>query len=127
MKAADTVTRARRNAEAGKAAEDFAMSQLVDRGFRLIERNFQCRGGELDLIMMDKDELVFVEVRYRQGSDFGDGFDSVDQHKQRKLRIAAETWLSSNPATTFRGCRFDVVSVTGDTNAFTAEWIDDAF
>jgi len=122
VRAAPTSTVAR-----GKAAEDFALTQLTDKGFRLLERNFFCKGGELDLIMMDGDELVFVEVRYRSRSDYGDGGESIDQYKQRKLRIAAEAWLSKNESATFRGCRFDVMSVSGDVNQFEAEWIDDAF
>jgi len=102
--------------ERGKAAEDFALSELNKKGFRLIERNFSCRQGELDLVMMDNHELVFVEVRYRN-----------DRHKQRKLRIAAETWLGKNQSAVFKGCRFDVMSISGEVGHFTADWIDDAF
>jgi len=113
--------------ERGKAAEDFALSELNKKGFRLIERNFSCRQGELDLVMMDNHELVFVEVRYRKGRGFGDGMESIDRHKQRKLRIAAETWLGKNQSAVFKGCRFDVMSISGEVGHFTADWIDDAF
>ena len=122
MKAAPT-----KAAGLGRAAEEFAERMLTKKGFRLLEKNFNCKGGELDLVMMDKDELVFVEVRYRGGNAFVDGGESVDQHKQRKLRIAAETWLSQNESITFRGCRFDVMSVSGDESRFEADWIVDAF
>ena len=111
----------------GKQAEDFVLNHLLQRNFKLLDRNFSCKGGELDLVMMDKDELVFVEVRYRGTFEFGDGIESVDRHKQRKLRIAAETWLQRNHQVMFRGCRFDVVSVCGDAPDFQIEWIDDAF
>lgn len=77
--------------------------------------------------MMVDQEIVFVEVRYRQGDGFGDGRESVDHHKQRKLRIAAETWLQDNQALRFKGCRFDVVSVSGIAPDFELDWIDDAF
>lgn len=114
-------------AATGQAAEDFALRWLENRGFKLLQRNFHCGGGEIDMIMMDGGELVFVEVRYRRNDAFGGGGESVDRHKQRKLRIAAETWLSKNPDARFSGCRFDVMSVGGDMKNFSAEWIDDAF
>jgi len=116
--------------QSGQAAEDFALAFLQKKGFDLVERNFRCQGGELDLIMMDGSALVFIEVRYRRRSDFGDGGESIDGRKQRKLRIAAETWLNKNENAMFSGCRFDVMSVSGDSdadNGFIAEWIDDAF
>jgi len=111
----------------GRQAEDFALNLLQENGFLLVERNFRCKGGELDLVMRENDEIVFVEVRYRRVDDFGDGGESVDQWKQRKLRIAAESWLQRHDAMTFRGCRFAVMSVSGDPGAFQHEWIDDAF
>lgn len=111
----------------GQAAEDFALNQLNDLGFSLVERNFRCKGGEIDLIMMDGSTLVFVEVRYRANNYFGDGLESVDRFKQRKLRVAAETWLQQNQNAMFTGCRFDVMSVSGDDKSFRAELIDDAF
>jgi len=77
--------------------------------------------------MMSDNEIVFVEVRYRQKNTFGDGLESVDRHKQRKLRTAAETWLQQNTSLTFRGCRFDVISVSGSAPDFEIDWIDDAF
>ena len=111
----------------GDAAEDFVLGILQGEGFRLVERNFRCKGGEIDLVMLTGDELVFVEVRYRAGDAFGDGVESVDRHKQRRLRIAAETWLQKNHDFEFRYCRFDVFSVTGTPPDFEFEWIDDAF
>lgn len=111
----------------GIQAEDFVLDHLQQQQFKLLDRNFSCKGGELDLVMMDDDELVFVEVRYRRSTSFGDGIESVDRHKQRKLRIAAEAWLQRNHQVMFRGCRFDVVSVYGSAPDFQMERIDDAF
>ncbi len=111
----------------GKQAEDFALDYLKQKSFRLLERNFRCKGGEIDLVMMDAQELVFVEVRYRASNRFGDGGESVDHFKQRKLRIAAETWLLKNQGLMFKGCRFDVISISGVAPNFLVEWIDDAF
>lgn len=111
----------------GRAAEDHALDRLQREGYRLLERNFRCPGGEIDLVMLTGDELVFVEVRYRSRDAFGDGGESVDRHKQRRLRIAAETWLQKHHDFDFRYCRFDVISVTGEAPDFEWEWIDDAF
>ena len=111
----------------GKQAEDVALKHLQQKNFRLLQRNFNCKGGELDLVMMDRDELVFVEVRYRHNINYGDGIESINSQKQRKLRIAAETWLQRNHHILFQGCRFDVVSVQGSAPNFEVEWIDDAF
>ena len=111
----------------GQAAEDFALKTLKDKGFVLLERNFLCKQGELDLVMMDQKDLVFVEVRYRNSDRFGGAEESIDHFKQRKLKIAAEIWLQKNHQVRFDGCRFDVVSVTGDAKNFHGEWISDAF
>lgn len=111
----------------GRQAEDFALALLLENNYTLVERNFLCKGGELDLVMRERDELVFVEVRYRRSDDFGDGGESVDRFKQRKLRIAAESWLQRNEEMAFRGCRFAVMSVSGQPDKFQHEWIDDAF
>ncbi len=111
----------------GKLAEDFALEFLRQKSFQLIERNFRCKGGEIDLVMMDAQDLVFIEVRYRRSSAYGDGAESVDYFKQRKLRIAAETWLQRNQSATFKGCRFDVMSLSGYPPEFSVEWIGDAF
>jgi len=82
--------------------------------------------GEIDLIMLDGDELAFVEVRYRSRADFGAGADTVDLRKQRRLARAAEHFLahhdSDNPP-----CRFDVVSVAKTNYRLRFEWIRNAF
>lgn len=119
-------------AQLGRQAEDHALSVLQGEKYLLVERNFRCRGGEIDLIMtlgrtVERRELVFVEVRYRKQSDFGDGGESVDRHKQRRLRFAAETWLQKHHDFPFHYCRFDVVSVTGSPPDFQLDWIQDAF
>ena len=111
----------------GSAAEDHVLGVLQREGYRLVERNFRCQVGEIDLVMLTGDELVFVEVRYRADDAYGDGGESVDRHKQRRLRLAAETWLQAHPDFEFRYCRFDVFAVTGAAPAFEYEWIDDAF
>jgi len=111
----------------GQKAEDAAALMLEQQGLTLIERNFSCKTGELDLIFKDKEQLVFVEVRFRKNQHFGGALASVTQAKQQKLRRAANFYLNtwqSQPA-----CRFDVVAMTLDTNQqlICENWIKNAF
>ena len=115
----------------GELAEDAALKYLLAQGCSLVQRNFHCRGGEIDLIIMDKEELAFVEVRQRRSEQFGGSIESVDYHKQKKLHHAAETWLQQNPRHHCKGCRFDVIAMSGTGNGtdnpFKFDWIIDAF
>lgn len=101
----------------GRFAEQAALDYLNRKGLRLVERNFRCRGGELDLIMTEGDTLVFVEVRYRASSRFGTGADSVDRRKQQKMIRAAAQFLRMRRRYASRRCRFDVISATRATDA----------
>lgn len=109
--------------EIGTAAESRALAYLCEQGLRPIERNFRIRRGEIDLIMQDTNEVVFVEVRARaNGHSFGDGVDSIGPGKRRRLIAAATAWLqrqSGEPPT-----RFDVLAVD-ETGTMT--WLRDAF
>lgn len=111
----------------GAASEDAALDYLQARGLRLLARNAHARGGELDLVMQDGDSVVFVEVRYRSGSAYGDGADSVSAGKRRKLIFAAQAFLACNPRWANAPCRFDVIAASGDPTAPHIEWLRDAF
>lgn len=107
--------------------ERAAQRELERHGLRLRAANVRYRGGELDLVMDDRDTLVFVEVRYRRGTSFGGGAGSIDAAKCRKLARAAGLYLASHPALANRPCRFDVVAVAGTADSPTFEWIRNAF
>lgn len=111
-----------RPARTGGDAEAVACAHLRAAGLRLLERNYRCRRGEIDLVMREGDVLVFVEVRLRASSRFGTPAETVDIHKQRKLAAAAAHYLGSHP--TELPCRFDVVAVSGDNPI---DWIRNAF
>ena len=111
----------------GAGVEDAARAFLLARGWHEVARNARLRVGELDLVMLDGDTLVFVEVRFRRSDAFGSGAESVDWRKQRKLVRAAEGFLQRHREHALRGCRFDVVSASGDPGAPRLEWIRDAF
>ncbi len=111
---------------AGRWAEDLALSHLRRQGLSLEDRNYRCRRGEIDLIMADGATLVFVEVRYRARSNFGDGSQSIDRRKQRRIVFTAQHYLQRHPRAASRPCRFDVVSVSG-TEGNAVHWIPNAF
>lgn len=94
---------------------------LVTAGLRLLERNFRCRQGEIDLVMQEGHTLVFVEVRLRRSQQFGGAAASITPHKQQKLLKAAQIYLQK--LKTVPPCRFDVVVTDG----LDMEWIKDAF
>ena len=109
--------------ETGQAAEARALAYLEDHGLQLRARNFRIRRGEIDLIMQDEEEVVFVEVRARTIGGFGDGIDSITRAKQRRLLAAAGAWLQRQPDEP--PARFDVIALEPDGDRVT--WIQDAF
>jgi len=111
----------------GDAVETAALGFLQRHGLRLLARNAQARGGELDLVMLDGETLVFVEVRYRATSAFGGGAASVDAGKRRKLVRAAQAFLLRHPQHADASCRFDVIDAAGDPATPRIEWLQDAF
>lgn len=115
-------TRAR-GAGVEAAARDFLLGQ----GLRAVAANANYRFGELDLVMLDGDTLVFVEVRYRRSAGFGGGAASVDARKRRKLVTAARAFLHVHRGLADATCRFDVIDASGDPAAPTFDWLRDAF
>jgi putative endonuclease len=115
----------------GARYEDVALAHLERAGLVLIARNFSCRYGELDLVMNERDTVVFVEVRYRRGSgartNFGDGIDSVSAAKRAKLARAAAVFLATQPRLANRACRFDVLAIAGDAATASLDWCKNAF
>ena len=112
----------------GDAAEDRALAWLLARGLLLVQRNYRvalgprARGGEIDLVMRDRDgTLVFVEVRTRASVQQGGAAASVTPSKQRSLLLAAQHFLQRWPAPP--PCRFDVVAIDGDQ----VQWLQAAF
>ena len=104
----------------GRAGEDAALAFLMKQGLELVERNFRCKGGEIDLIMLQRDSLVFVEVRKRADMRHGGAAASVTAAKQARLIIAAQVFLQryrQPPA-----CRFDVLAIEGES----MDWLKNA-
>lgn len=108
--------------------ENQALEYLSSSGLKLLTENFRCRMGEIDLVMLDQDCLVFVEVRYRKSNRFASAACSIDRHKQRRLARAAAMFLGRHPQYRDHVVRFDVVAfdATPD-NQCTLQWLQDAF
>ena len=113
--------------QTGQQAEDSACHYLKGQGLSLIERNYSCTRGEIDLIMKDNSTTVFIEVRFRRNTRFGSGAESVDYRKQKKLLSTAAHYLQKNPKAAKGACRFDVISLTVNNGEQQLDWIPDAF
>jgi putative endonuclease len=94
----------------GRLAEDIASEFLKQRGYKIIQRNFRCRLGEIDNIAKDKDEFVIVEVRSSSGSFLPDPLESIGYVKKERLKKLALVWLYKNRLDDVR-LRFDTVTV----------------
>lgn len=109
---------------AGLEAEKLAATFLVNHGLKLLAQNYHCRFGEIDLIMRDASCLVFIEVRLRSNTQFGNAATSITPQKQQKLILTAQHYLQQNPEK--NACRFDVLLMDRlDLNAI--NWLKNAF
>ena len=111
--------------DVGQLMESAACRYLQRHGLELVTRNYRTKGGEIDLIMRDGGNLVFVEVRYRASSAHGRPAESITVAKQRRLLYAARSYLMRfgvQPS-----CRFDVVSIAGPADDPHIGWIKAAF
>ena len=114
--------------ERGQRAEHRARRWLEQRGLVPVIANYQCRLGEVDLIMDDGETLVFVEVRWRAYSRYGGALASVDGRKQRRLILAARHYLGRYPYQAQRPCRFDVLGLEPDDDGEVRyHWVQNAF
>lgn len=123
--ASDSINRRR----LGGQQEQRALRFLDQQGLSLVQANFNCRVGEIDLIMRDRQGcVIFVEVRYRKSDRYGSAVETVGRAKQRKLRLSA-AWFLKSRNWQHKSCRFDVVGITGGGPAGEdrLEWIRDAF
>ena len=111
----------------GRIAEELAARHLEARGLRILARNVRCRGGEVDLICLDRGSITFVEVRLRTNPRFGGAGESITAAKQRRVLLAARWWLNGQ-GRRFQAapCRFDAVLLDGLDDA-RITWLRGAF
>jgi putative endonuclease len=111
----------------GLEMETLALCFLEKQGFRLLRRNFICRNGEIDLICVRDNLLIFVEVRFRSNIAYGRPEESILTSKQRKIITTAKVFLKNYPRLSNLCCRFDVIAVTLVQNEPQIDWIPNAF
>jgi len=110
----------------GKEGERVAEQYLQSKGYKLVERNYRCSAGELDLIVLDRRVVVFVEVKTRTGHGFGSPLEAVEFRKQRKMIRTAQFFLAERRLQQ-RDARFDVVGVSWPGREPIVEHIENAF
>ena len=99
------------NRQTGAAYEQLAADYLMEQGYEILERNFRCRQGEIDIIAREKAYLCFVEVKFRRGNGCGSPLAAVTERKQKKILQVARYYLMRNSLPLDTACRFDVVAV----------------
>ena len=113
----------------GKKYEAHAAKFLRNHGYRIVAKNFQWRGGEIDLVVINNSVIVFVEVKYRSNEDYGQAVETVTLEKQRKLIRTAHYFLQQHNEFSLMDARFDVIGMTptSDDKEIKVDWIKGAF
>ena len=114
------------NKQKGDRGEEIARRYLIRQGYSIVGRNYRTRYGELDLIARHGNTLVFVEVKLRRGTRYGDPLEAVDEHKQAAIRAIAEQYLAEEEPE-FEDARFDVVGILAEGRSYRIEHVEDAF
>jgi putative endonuclease len=97
--------------ELGRWGEDLAVRHLQAQGLEVLDRNWRCRDGELDVVAREGRSLVFVEVKARSGTGYGEPAEAVSLRKARRIHVLAAKWLAEHRPEGRWDLRFDVVSV----------------
>ena len=113
-------------AHLGRSGEDAAAAMLVRSGFRVVDRNFRCRAGEIDIVARRGRLLVFCEVKARRSTRWGDPSEAVNYAKRNRLRRLAAEWMSLHRPGDV-DVRFDVVSVIVRAGCMQTRHVPDAF
>lgn len=88
-----------------------AAQYLVKQGYRIIEHNYRCKIGEIDIIAMDNEYLVFIEVKYRKGTQYGNPLEAINKHKQNVIYKVARFYMLEHRYSEYTKCRFDAVGI----------------
>ena len=111
----------------GRAGEDLALQYLKKQSLTLVRRNFRSRFGEIDLIMRDKNTIIFIEVRSRKNNFFLDPIETIDYSKRNKIIKTSQIFMQNTSSSNQFDWRFDVVTLTGRGHNMKIEWIKAAF
>lgn len=100
--------------QTGTSYEIKAEEYLMQRGYKILERNFRNRSGEIDIIAKDGEYFCFIEVKYRTTNNYGNPLEAVDFRKQNQIRKVANYYLMKNKLNEWTPCRFDVIGFVGE-------------
>lgn len=100
--------------QTGTSYEIKAEEYLIQKGYQILERNFQNRSGEIDIIAKDGAYFCFIEVKYRTTNEYGSPFEAVNIRKQNQIRKVAQYYLMKNKLNEWTPCRFDVIGFVGE-------------
>jgi len=98
----------------GTSYEIKAEEYLMKKGYKILERNYRNRQGEIDIIAKDREYFCFIEVKYRTTNEFGNPLEAVDFRKQKQIRKVALYYLMKNKLSEWTPCRFDVIAFEGE-------------
>lgn len=108
-------------------AEQKALEYLLTHHLKLLGKNFRSTFGEIDLIMQEKNIILFIEVRYRSSDYFHTALESINKKKCERIISASHQYLTENRSASQRNCRFDVIALSGSQASPKIEWIKNAF
>ncbi|MEH6591703.1 MAG: YraN family protein [Halioglobus sp.] len=113
----------------GNKFEDRATQLLAAQGLKILARNYAAKTGEIDIIALENNCLVFLEVRARSNRHYASAAASVDRRKQQRILRTAQYFLKANPKWAQAACRFDVIAFEpqNSTKELSANWIKSAF
>ena len=113
--------------ERGQWAELLVLDYLKNNGLEFLEHNYHGSGGEIDLIMLDNNIIVFIEVRYRSNNNIAGAIESIDHRKCERIIKTSQRYLQNNRWASRNICRFDVLTVSGTIDNPGIGWIKNAF
>ncbi len=98
----------------GYVGENLAIKYLIDKGYEILDKNFTVRGGEIDIVARKNGVFIFVEVKARTSDSFGEGNESVDRQKKKRILYAAEKYLYTKIKTPDPDFRLDIIEIELD-------------
>lgn len=98
------------NLEKGKYGESLAKNFLIEKGYKILEMNFTTKAGEVDIVALDKDILVFIEVKTRSNKNFGYAFEAVNYKKQRKIINTSSLYIKFRNIKNIQ-IRYDIIEI----------------
>ena len=123
----ESVNKSVNKRKTGAQWEEQAVQYLKDNGYLILERNYRCKIGEIDIIAKDRDEIVFIEVKYRRGNKMGYALEAVTPAKQNTIRKVAQVYMTTVCKSQYVPCRFDVMGFDGTDGKVTVSHIKNAF